>query len=205
MDEIKKYDIWIDRIYRKWHQFLKSYWSFYIKLKCRLFGIEYGKKCEFWGNMILKKFPGSYIKMGNYCQFRSAVWSNLVGLNRPCIIATLSSKAKIIIGDNCGFSGTVIAAQEYIEIGDGTMCGGNVTITDTDWHPVDPIDRKCNKKAASAPVIIGSNVWLGLNVIILKGVRIGDNSVIGAGSIVTSDIPSNVIAAGCPARVIKKL
>jgi len=201
----KIYDIWIDRIYRRYYQFLKLYWSFHVKLKFRLLRIEYGKKCEFFGNMILKKIPGSYIRIGDHCQFRSAVWSNYIGLNHPCIIATLSSNAKVVIGDYCGFSGTVIAAQEYIEIGDGTMCGANVTITDTDWHPINFLDRRNGKKAASAPIIIGSNVWLGLNVIVLKGVRIGDNAVIGSGSIVTSDIPPNVIAAGWPAKVIKKI
>ena len=82
--------------------------------------------------------------------------------------------------------------------------GGNTLITDFDWHDVDPLKRHMSE-GGSSPVIIEENVWLGTNAIVLKGVRIGKNSVIGAGSVVSSDIPSNVIAAGNPCVVKKKL
>jgi maltose O-acetyltransferase len=84
------------------------------------------------------------------------------------------------------------------------MCGANVTITDTDWHPVDWRDR-VNGQAKAAPVVIGDDVWLGMNVTILKGVEIGNQSVIGAGSVVTRSIPAGVIAAGQPAVVVREL
>ena len=78
-------------------------------------------------------------------------------------------------------------------------CGANTLITDTDWHEDDP-RVGCNK-----PVVIGDNVWLGYAVKVLKGVRIGENSIIGACSVVTKDIPANVIAAGNPCKVLKSL
>jgi len=186
--------VWADRIVRKRYQFLLRFWSFYIYLNCLYWKVNIGRGCCFWGKMNFRRAPGSSITIGNNCIFRSAIWSNLVGLNRQCMISTLNSNAKITIGDGSGMSGTVISSAECIEIGSKVFCGANVTITDTDWHE--------NK---SAPVIIGSNVWLGINVVVLKGVTIGNNTVVAANSVVTKDIPANVIAAGQPAKVVKYL
>ena len=88
-----------------------------------------------------------------------------------------------------------------IEIGDGTMFGFNVSIATLN-HDLSP-EKRCD--ATPKPVKIGKKVWIGANCTILPGVTIGDNSVIGAGSVVTKDIPKNVIAAGNPAKVIKPI
>jgi acetyltransferase-like isoleucine patch superfamily enzyme len=111
----------------------------------------------------------------------------------------MSAEAEVQIGKGCGFSGTVIAAFKAINLGDHVICGANTLITDSNWHPED------YRSGDPASVSIENNVWLGVNSIILKGVTIGENSVIGAGSIVTSDVPANVIAAGNPCKVIKSL
>lgn len=129
----------------------------------------------------------------------------MIGINRPCIIATLREGASISIGSDCGFSGTTIGAAVDIRIGDNVMCGANTTITDTDWHHVDPSRRRDVVEVPAAPVILEDNVWLGLNVVVLKGGVIGRNSVIAAGSIVTGRIPADVIAGGIPARVLRSL
>jgi acetyltransferase-like isoleucine patch superfamily enzyme len=115
------------------------------------------------------------------------------------MISTMDPQAEIRIGNDCGFSGTVIAAFRSIVLGDHVTCGANTLITDSNWHPEDP------RSGTPAPVRIGNNVWLGVNTTVLKGVTVGENAVIGAGSIITSDIPANVIAAGNPCRVIKDL
>ncbi|MFO7810016.1 MAG: DapH/DapD/GlmU-related protein, partial [Candidatus Delongbacteria bacterium] len=135
--------------------------------------------------------------------FRSDFTSNLVGINRKCIITTLRRDAIIRIGSSSGFSGTVIAAAGSIKIGKNVLCGANTVITDYDWHGIEPDKR--NKAADPQPVVIGDNVWLGLNSVVLKGVTVGKNSVIGANSVVTRDIPKNVVAAGNPCRVIKEI
>ena len=109
----------------------------------------------------------------------------------------------IIIGDYCLISpGVRISAEQSIHIGDNVMFAANVYVSDSDWHGVYNRIRpfRCTK-----PVVIENNVWLGERVIVNKGVRIGENSVIGAGSVVTKNIPANVIAAGNPARVIKTI
>lgn len=91
----------------------------------------------------------------------------------------------------------------HIYIGDYTMLGPNVTIA-TAGHPILP---KLREKAYqyNAPVHIGRNCWLGAGVVVLPGVTIGDNTVIGAGSIVTKDIPSNVVAVGNPCKVLREI
>ena len=91
----------------------------------------------------------------------------------------------------------------HIYIGSHTMIGPGVIIA-TAGHPVLPILRE-QKYQYNAPIHIGSNCWLGAGVIVLPGVTIGDNTVIGAGSVVTKDIPSDVVAVGAPCRVMRPI
>lgn len=88
-----------------------------------------------------------------------------------------------------------------ITIGDNCQIGPNVQLL-TPTHPVDPAPRRAGLEAAQ-PIVIGNNVWLGGGVIVCPGVSVGDNSVIGAGSVVTRDIPANCVAVGSPARIIR--
>ncbi len=90
-----------------------------------------------------------------------------------------------------------------ITIGDDCQIGPNVQLL-TPTHPVEPQPRRDRLEAAK-PIVIGNNVWLGGGCIVLAGVTIGDNSVIGAGAVVTKDIPANVVAVGNPARVSKEI
>jgi len=162
-------------------------------------GVILGTDCVFHGKTWFRRYPGSHITLGSNCQLLSSPTANLIGINRPCMISTMTPEAEICIGNDCGLSGTVITAFQSIVLGDHVICGANTLITDSNWHPEDP------RSGSVAPVTIHKNVWLGVNAIVLKGVSIGENSVIGAGSIVASDIPANVIAAGNPCRIIKPL
>jgi maltose O-acetyltransferase len=99
--------------------------------------------------------------------------------------------------------GLVALDVASIAIGDDVQIGPNVQLL-TPTHPIDPDARRAKWEAAE-PIAIGSNVWLGGGVIVLPGVTIGENTVVGAGSIVTKDLPSNVVAAGNPARVVRSL
>ena len=91
----------------------------------------------------------------------------------------------------------------HIYVGDNTMIGPNVTIA-TAGHPIDPALRDVQAQF-NMEVHIGRNVWIGGGCVLLPGVSIGDNTVIGAGSIVTKDIPANVVAYGNPCRVIREI
>jgi len=109
----------------------------------------------------------------------------------------------IIIGDHVLISpGVRISAANHIFIADSCMLASHVYITDSDWHGI--YDRSMPPREKSF-VKLEENVWVGDSSIICKGVTIGKNSIIGAGSVVTSDIPANVIAAGNPAKIIKQL
>ena len=91
----------------------------------------------------------------------------------------------------------------HIYVGDGTMFAPNVTVA-TAGHPINP-ELRDKAYQYNMPVHIGKNCWLGAGVIVLPGVTIGDNVVIGAGSVVTKDIPSNVVAVGNPCRVMREV
>jgi len=129
--------------------------------------------------------------------FFSAPKSNLIGVNRPCIVSTHREGAHIHIGPNCSFSGTVIGCAAKIVLAENVRCGANTAITDTDWHRDDP------RTGPDAPVMIEKGVWLGINVTVLKGVTIGENTFVAAGSIVTRSLPANVVAGGVPAKVLR--
>lgn len=117
----------------------------------------------------------------------------------PIELATMHGAA-LVIGDRTYLNyGVSIVAHESIAIGRRCLIGPYVNIQDNDWHDI--LDR--SRKPASRPVTIEDNVWLGTRAIVLPGVTIGHDAVIGAGAVVTSSIPPRSIAVGNPARVLR--
>lgn len=162
-------------------------------------GVQINAGSVFNGLPKFRRHPESQIIIGPNCTFNSSSTSNLIGINRPCIISTLKENAVVKIGSGCGFSGTIIGSACKIELGKNVRCGANTLITDSDWHFDD------YRSNPPKPVVIEDNVWLGVATTVLKGVTIGKGTLVGAGSIVTKSLPSNVIAAGNPATVVGKL
>lgn len=158
-----------------------------------------------YGIPIVVKDKNANIIIGTNCHIRSGFLTNLVGLSQRSIICA-RDEAVIKIGNGVGMSGVTIYAREAITIGDRCVIGGNVKILDNDFHPADPNLRLENPCAnyGTKPIIVGKNVFIGCNSLILKGVTIGDNSVVGAGSVVCNSVPENCIVAGNPARIVKK-
>jgi maltose O-acetyltransferase len=119
------------------------------------------------------------------------------------LIQARSPESRVSIGSGTTTSNNIsIVACSKISIGENCQIGDLVAIYDCDFHEINPETRN-NSAGEIIPVKIGNNVWLGSRVMVLKGVNIGDNSVIAAGSIVTKSIPPRCLAAGIPAKIIR--
>ena len=148
----------------------------------------------------------------------AVVFGDHVSCYAGCSFA-VGEKGRCSIGSFTLLNGALIMAEERIEIGSHCLISWNVGIADCDFHPIDPAQRRTDAEALapyhaarpsrpslrSVPVTIGDNVWIGMNSTILKGVTIGENSVVAAGSVVTKSVPPNVVIAGNPAVVTKEL
>lgn len=158
------------------------------------------------GYCIIFSFPGCKIKLGNGT-INSSSTSNMLGLwQRTILIARYGGK--IEIGDGFGISGTTIYSTASIRIGKNATIGANCKIIDNDFHPLDPEKRNQNlneQYTIRKPITIGDNCFIGMNSIILKGTTLGNNVVVGAGSVVHGQFPDNCIIAGNPAKIIKQL
>ncbi|RHX91301.1 transferase [Leptospira yasudae] len=183
--------------------------SFTFLIKSFIWNIRIGRASSVFGKVIFYKFPGSVIQIGErFTSISDSFRASASTICAPTRFKTLSPSAQIVIGNNVGTNGLSITARsKKIIIGDGVMFAPNVVIMDSSFHALwPPENRLTNPEFESdEDVIIGKNVWIGSQVIILKGVNIGANSVIGAGSVVTKSIPENCLAAGNPAKVIRIL
>lgn len=121
-------------------------------------------------------------------------------------MATLANGATIELEEGVGMSSTVICAAKAVKVGEGTIIGGGALIIDTDFHLRNPEGSwGTDPLAVSQPVRIGKRCFIGARATILKGVTIGDDAVVGAGSVVTKDIEPRAIVGGNPARVIGRV
>jgi acetyltransferase-like isoleucine patch superfamily enzyme len=131
----------------------------------------------------------------------------------------IGEKGRCSVGNFTLMNGALVMAEELIEIGSYCLISWNVGIADSDFHPLEPARRRLDALAlapfykgrpsrpslSTAPVKIGDNVWIGMNATILKGVTIGENSVVAAGSVVAKSVPANAVVAGNPAHIVKQL
>jgi acetyltransferase-like isoleucine patch superfamily enzyme len=186
------YNKWMTIVYRGW---LKAV------------GVPCGKNLRVYGYPFILPFRRGQIALGSNVVLRSAGLSNPVGLNHRCLIRTITPEARITVSDEVSMSGTTLLARKGIAIGRGVMIGANCTIVDSDLHPLDTEKRASRETDGiqSETIIIEDGVFLGMGVMVLKGVRIGRNTVVGAGAVVSGSLPPNAVAAGNPARVIKRV
>jgi len=155
---------------------------------------------------IHKEYPDSRIIIDKGVKLVSRFGENSAGINRAVVLATLERGAVIHLKKGCGLSGTVICAARQVEVGEHANIGVNCSIYDTDFHVMDKYSRRKQTSAfgaATGPVSIGTDAWIGANVMILKGVSIGDGAVVGAGSVVTHDVPADSVVAGNPATLLQ--
>lgn len=198
-------------IYKSTRRALSIFVSLIDKLHCRLM---------FWGNNIVYQnfdtsgIPYVSIAIGGSCNIgknllmNNGIRGNPIGCYERCTFF-VDKGAELKIGNNLGISQAALICHIKIEIGNNVKIGGGTCIYDTDFHSLDYRSRKtletdyANK--VSLPVIIEDNVFVGAHSLILKGVTVGKNSIIGAGSVVTKSIPPNQIWAGNPAKFIREI
>jgi acetyltransferase-like isoleucine patch superfamily enzyme len=149
---------------------------------------------------------------------RAVVLGDHVSCYAGCSFA-IGVNGNCTVGNFTLMNGALVMAEERIEIGSHCLISWNVGIADSDFHPLAPAQRIIDAHALApffkdrpprptlrtVPVIISDNVWIGMNAVILKGVTIGENSVVAAGAVVTKSVPANVVVAGNPAVVTKEL
>ncbi|HTN20028.1 MAG TPA: DapH/DapD/GlmU-related protein [Pelobium sp.] len=181
-----------------------------LKYTLELEGIINDSSLRIYSLPIIRKYPNSVIKIGANCTILNNSTENIAGIASPSVIVTVSEESKLIIGDYVGISGAYICAVNEIIIGNYVNIGVGVRIYDTDFHPIDYLERRENpgfdlNKIPHSSIHIGNDVWIGANAIILKGVTIGERSIIAAGSVVTKDVPANSIYGGNPAKLIKRI
>lgn len=194
----------LGKIKYKLKNFFKcSYLSNYLYFKLK--NVEIGKGVKIHGKLFLSIQKRS-LYIGDNCIFNSGIETNPLGGMNQCRFITYGN-GKIHIGNNVGISNSCINSHINITIQDNVNIGGDCKIYDSDFHSINFDDRITlpDKKYQSKEVLIKNGVWIGAHSIILKGVTIGERSVIGAGSVVAKNIPPDEIWAGNPAKFIKKI
>lgn len=176
------------------------------KLQLIFNDVQFGKSLSTKGLLRIKVTRRGDFKIGDNCRFNSGQRYNVSGGNQRCHFWV---EGKLSLGNHVGISSSSILCKHQIFIGNYVTIGGNTLIIDSDSHSTNPKHRETLKNdianAQWGPVIIKDRVFIGSRCIILKGVTIGENSIIGAGSVIAKSVPPNEIWAGNPARKIKGL
>lgn len=176
---------------------------------CRRHGVKLptNGKIQFNGPVYWSIGRGANVSIGE--NFTCHSDSNFRCDDHTHSIFHIGKGATLKIGNNSGINNSSISCYNSIIIGDYVKIGTGSRIMDTNWHSInwwermDPATDMTN--ARTAPVTIGNHVWLGANVFVMKGVTIGDRSIVSAGSVVTKDIPAGEVWGGNPAKFLKKL
>ncbi|MGE4310584.1 acyltransferase [Desulfovibrio sp.] len=194
------------QVMTRWGRFFGT-----LRLRCKaaLLGVPVGSGVTAHGPVGLMRWPGSHITIGAGTSLISS-WrrATAAALATPVRLRTFGPGARIDIGPGAQLSGTSIAARSTtISIGRQVLIAPNCIIVDSDFHAHWPPEARATEPGMEGdrPVTIGDYAWIGLNCIILKGVAIGEGAIIGAGSVVTKDVPPHTLAVGSPARVVRSL
>lgn len=180
-----------------------------LRLKARLLGVELGPGVTAHGPVGLMRWPGGSIRIGAGVSLISS-WRRATAacLAWPVRLRVFGPGACIAIGAGTQLSGTSITARSTaVRLGRQVLVAPNCVIVDSDFHAPWPPEARATEPGLErdAPVTIGDHAWIGMQSIILKGVTVGEGALVGAGSVVTSDIPPRCLAAGAPARVVRRL
>ena len=178
--------------------------SWLWRLEARVKGVEIQGRCDILGRPIISVVRGGQLVLGDGVRLFSAVRGNPLACFQPCALRVLAPGGRLILGRSVGISATALCAAIAIEVGEGTIMGAGAMVMDTDFHrPAGEWGWDDDCLAAARPVRIGRGVFIGARAIVLKGVTIGDRAIIGAGAVVSKDVPAHHIAVGNPAHVFR--
>jgi acetyltransferase-like isoleucine patch superfamily enzyme len=168
-------------------------------------GVECGKDVLFLGRPLISLAPDSHLILSAGVRINSALRSNPLGCFQPSVLRTLAPGAKLELGLRVGISAAILCAGKQITIGEDTIIGAGAMLFDNDFHALlSDGTWKDEYVEGARPIQIGRSVFIGARAIILKGVKIGDAAIIGAGAVVTCDVPPSTIFAGNPAKEVGK-
>lgn len=179
-------------------------YSTYLRMR----GFEIGQGCRFLGLPYFLGDRDGRILLGDRVTLVSSSVAAPLSVSNRSALRLMAPGARIVVGADSGITGSVIASRMAITIGARVLIGSGCMITDSDWHPLDTVPRRYEvapEPSESDSVTIGDDVFLGARTIVLKGVTIGEGTVVGSGSVVTRSLPPRVVAAGVPARVVREL
>ncbi|MEI8285258.1 MAG: acyltransferase [bacterium] len=171
----------------------------YSALRAAVAGCELGQGVILNGTPYIRRKGNGRIILGDKVNINSSRWGNWLG-TPGAMILSVEPGAALEMKAGAGVSSSQIIANIGIEVGEDSMIGAGCLLCDSDMHEV-PLGS--GKPTAVAPIRIGKNVFVGARCIILKGVTIGDRAVIGAGSVVTKDVPADSLVTGNPATIIR--
>lgn len=160
------------------------------------------KTTLYYKSSIINLSKNGNVKIGSNCLIGRSSYGYHASMPFYTTILNDGTDSKISIGNNCRINGAYIHANESIEIGDNCVIASGVNIIDSNGHETNSLNRTIGRDIPKS-IIIGNNVWIGLNAIILKGTKIGDNSIVAAGCIVKGEYPANCIISGNAGKVIK--
>ena len=179
----------------------------WARMVLRSYGVEFGPGLKLGSAPVIRRNRTGRIRLGRNVSIANEMAENPAGIPHRTALCACMPGSELLIGDDVGISGAIIYAWRRIEIGDRVLLGAGATIYDSDFHPleVEARNRFDESKVGIAPVRIESDVWLGARAMVLKGVTVGQGSVVAAGAVVTSDVPPGSIVGGVPARVIGRI
>jgi acetyltransferase-like isoleucine patch superfamily enzyme len=202
---IQKLLIYLFKVYKQILIYMKFLSGFiHAKLLFFLNGVEH-KNFKVIGSFIINVSQGGKVIIGNNFSMRGFVRYSNTGDSPTKMM--IGRNARLLIGDNVGITSTVIVCHNHITIGNNVKIGGGSLIFDTNFHSTDSSVRATKddlQNVITSPVRIEDNVFIGTRCIICKGVTIGANSIIAAGSVVVKSIPGNEVWGGNPAKFLKK-
>lgn len=200
-DHLRNLPLYAVKIKRRAARIPKGWWG---RAVMRMSGVCFGRHARISSAPIIFRHAEATITIGDYFSLANSLLENPAGASHPTVLAAVRKDARLVIGNHVGISGAILFAFREITVGDYVKIGAGVKIYDNDFHPLQKLARRTNsaEHIRVAPVRIGNDVWVGTDALILKGVSIGEGSIIAAGSVVTRDVAPHTIVGGAPATQI---